>query len=82
MRENRPPHRDLSDLEKLKHKIRQRHLKKKYKGLLGEVVCSECGDLENVEIHHPQIIQMPDLFVFLCRECHKLEHACETSGGE
>ena len=73
------------------HKWRQNHPKQTWahqclrsalkRGLVAQQPCEHCG-AENSEAHHPDY-DKPMAVQWLCRKCHKAEHArlkCEAIG--
>jgi 7,8-dihydro-6-hydroxymethylpterin-pyrophosphokinase len=77
MRAHRPKYDQLPDIEKKKSCIRSylKVLIKRGKITVPKDHCLICYSKENIEFHHPEIIDRPFFVVPLCRVCHKSVHS-------
>jgi hypothetical protein len=57
------------------HNFRDKVRTKDYRELKKVIkVCSRCGSIENVEIHHLSYDLSSKNIIFLCKVCHRKEH--------
>lgn len=71
MRENRPKHSDLSDVERRKANCRSYANVYQRRGKLKKEPCEKCG-VDHAEKHHDDYARPLDVR-WMCRPCH-LEH--------